>query len=98
MKIKKAKAAKGKKINVTWKTIKTKTTGYQVRVINKKTGKVVKTIKVKQTKKLAKKKTISKKTKKLKKGTYKVSVRAYNTVGGETYYGPWSKAKTTRVK
>lgn len=98
VKIKKAKAAKGKKINVTWKTIKTKTTGYQVRVINKKTGKVVKTIKVKQTKKLAKKKTISKKTKKLKKGTYKVSVRAYNTVGGETYYGPWSKAKTTRVK
>jgi hypothetical protein len=35
--------------------------------------------------------------KKLKKGTYKVRVRAYKIVGGEPYNGPWSKTRTVKV-
>ena len=92
------KVKKGsKKATVTWKTMK-KATGYQICLTNTKTGKVKK-VTVKQTKKLAKKKTISKTVKKLSKKTkYKVKVRAYRTVNGETFYGAWSKTKSVKVK
>ena len=93
------KVFKGKKkANVKWNTLKKNVTGYEIQFRNKKTGKVVKTVKVKQTKKLAKKKSIYKMVKKLKKGKYKVRVRAYNTVSGKTYYGKWSKNKSVKVR
>ena len=97
VKLTKAKAGK-KKVAVTWKTIKKGVTGYQLQVINKKTGKVVKKATVKQTKKIAKKKTVKKAVKKLKKGKYKVRVRAYYKKSGKTYYGKWAKVKSFKVK
>ena len=63
-----------------------------------KTGETVKTVKVKQTKKKAKKKTFRKTVKKLKKGRYRIKVRAFNNVGGKVYYGKWSKSRKVRVK
>ena len=97
--IKSAKAKKGKKsFTVKWKTIKKGVTGYQIKVVSKKTGKTVKTVKMKQTKKLAKKKTIKRVFRKMKKGSYKVKIRAYKKVNGEIYYGKWSKTKTVKVR
>ena len=98
-KVKLRKVFKGrKKANVKWKTIRKNVKGYQIQVVNKKTGKVVRTVKVKQKKKLAKKKNIYKVVKKLKKGRYKIRVRAYNVVKGKTYYGKWSRTKTVRIR
>ena len=53
---------------------------------------------MKQTKKLAKKKTIKRVFRKMKKGSYKVKIRAYKKVNGEIYYGKWSKTKTVKVR
>lgn len=91
-------AKKGKKrATVTWRTMKN-VAGYQISLTNKKNGSV-KTVTVKQTKKVAKKKTVRKVVKKLSKKTkYRVQVRAYRTVGGETFYGPWSKAKNVKTR
>ena len=41
----------------------------------------------------------SKKVTKLKAGKkYYIKIRTYMTVGGKTYWSPWSKAKTVKVK
>ena len=41
--------------------------------------------------------TLTKTIKKLKKGkVYQIKVRAYKKVNGVTYYGAWSKVKTTK--
>ena len=32
------------------------------------------------------------------KGKIKISVRAYNKVYGDKYYGKWSKTKTVKVR
>ena len=94
-KVKIKKVVRGKKrAKISWKRVKKNTKGYEIRIINKKTGEVVKTVKVKQ----AKKNTIKKTVKKLKKGKYKVQVRAYNQAVGQTFYGKWSKAKTVKIK
>lgn len=80
----------GKKLTVKWKKIARNTTGYQVSIKDKKTGKE-KYYAVKQSKKATLKKTI----KKLKKGRkYAVRVRAYNQIGDEIIYGPWSNVKS----
>ena len=89
-----------KSVTVKWKTIKKNTCGYQIQIVNKKTGKTVVSKKIRQTKKLAAKKYIKKtlKSKKLKKGKYKIRVRAWNKAQGHTCYGKWSKAKTVKIK
>ena len=97
VKIRKVTSAK-KKAKVSWKTIKKNVKGYEICVISMKTGETVKTVKVKQTKKKAKKKTFRKTVKKLKKGRYRIKVRAFNNVGGKVYYGKWSKSRKVRVK
>ncbi len=84
----------GRKLTVKWKRISANTKGYQVALKDKKTGKQ-KYITVKQ----SKNKTLSKTIKKLKKKkTYAVRVRAYNVIGTETIYGPWSNVKIGKVK
>ena len=89
----KAASVSGNKLTVKWKRIAKKTKGYQVAVKDKKTGKQ-KYYKVKQ----SKKKVLSKTIKKLKKGrTYAVRIRAYNKIGDEYIYGPWSKVKQGKI-
>lgn len=93
VKIKSARVS-NKKLTLSWKRIKKNTKGYQVSLKNKNTGKVT-YYNVKQSKKATLKKVI----KKLKKNkTYAVRVRAYNKIGRETIYGPWSKVKSGKVK
>ena len=84
----------GKKLIVKWKRIVKNTKGYQLAVKDKKTGKQ-KYINVAQ----GRKTTLSKTVKKLKKKkTYSVRVRAYNVIGDETIYGPWSNVKTGKIR
>ncbi len=100
-KVRLTKAKKGsKRVMLTWKTIKKGVTGYQVEIKNKKTKKVVLKKGVAQTKKLAKAKTVRKlfKSKKLKKGTFTIRVRAYRKAEGHTFYGKWSNVKTIKMK
>jgi len=100
-KVKLTSVKKGKrKATVRWKTVKRGITGYEVRFISRKTGKTVVKKKFRQTSKMAKKSSIKKviKSKKLKKGRYKVRVRAYVVKGGKTIYGPWSNTKTVKLK
>lgn len=79
--VKKAKNLKGKKVKVTWKTVKG-ATKYQVRAVLGKKAVKKTTTKLNYT------------FKNLKKNkTYKVSVRAYNKAG----YGKWSNAKKVKV-
>lgn len=98
-KVKLTKVTKGKKrVTLKWKRVKN-VSGYQIQVISKKSGRVVRTVNVKQTKKLAKKKSISRTVKKLgKKKKYKLRVRAYINAGGSTFYGKWSKAKSVKTR
>ena len=95
------KTAKGnKRVTLTWKTIKTGVNGYQVMISDKATGNVVVSKNIKQTKKMTRKKTIKKvvKSKKLKKGSYTVQMRAYCCAEGEVFYGEWSNAKGVKIK
>lgn len=102
VKLKKAmrSAVKKKRVLATWKIIKKGVTGYQVQIINKKTGETVVAKSYKQSKKLAKKNFIRRaiNNKKLKKGKYKVKVRAYKIAEGRRWYGAWSNAKTVKLK
>ena len=81
------RGAKGK-ITVNYKKVK-KAKGFQIKAVSGK-KKVVKAYKTE--------KSAKKSLKGLKKGTYKVKVRAFNTYNGEKIYGPWAKAKTVTVK
>jgi sugar phosphate isomerase/epimerase len=87
----KVKAAK-KAFTVSWK--KATVTGYQVKyTTDKKFKKKIKT------KTIAKRTTVKYNVKKLKKGTaYYVKVRAYKTVAGIKFYGPFSKAYKVKAK
>ena len=88
-----AAKVKGRNLTVKWKRIAKNTKGYQVALKEKKSGKQ-KYITVKQ----SKKKILSKTIKKLKKGkTYAVRIRAYNKIGSEIIYGPWSKVKSGKI-
>lgn len=89
------KVKKGKgKLTVQWKRVAANTTGYQIQLKDKKSGQV-KLISVKQ----AKGKKIKKVVKGLKHKTkYTVMVRACNQSGKLISWGPWSKAKTGKVK
>ncbi|MBQ9060460.1 MAG: hypothetical protein IJ128_04905 [Firmicutes bacterium] len=96
--LKKAKAAK-KAATIKWKKqaakmTKSRISGYQIQLAtNSKFTKNKKTVKVKGCKK------VSKKVTKLKGGKkYYVKIRTYMTTGGKTYYSPWSKAKTVKIK
>ena len=82
-----------KKVTVRWNRLPENVTKYQIKITNKKTGKVTK-VTVKQ----GSKKNMSKTIKKLKKGTYKVKVRAIHNIDGEKLCGEWSKTKTVKVK
>ena len=100
--IKKAKAKKGKKIQVTFKGMKgLEATKYQVQAKAKKAKTRKATVKI--TKKNNKKKTFKTTVKKLKKGKkYSVKVRATYSFKykGKTYTfnSKWSKAKKAKVK
>ena len=89
------KVKKGKgKLTVQWKRVAANTTGYQIQLKDKKSGQV-KLVSVKQ----AKGKKIKKVVKGLKHKTkYTVMVRACNQSGKLISWGPWSKAKTGKVK
>ncbi len=92
-KIKSIKPAK-KKATVSFKKLSNNVTGYEIQIVEKKSGAVVKTVNVGK----SKKKVIKKTVKGLKKKTkYKAKVRAYHTVNGQTYYGAWSKAKSFKT-
>lgn len=80
------RGAKGK-ITVNYKKVK-RAKGFQVKAVSGK-KKVVKTYKTE--------KSAKKSLKGLKKGTYKVKVRAFNTYNGEKIYSPWA-VKTVKVK
>lgn len=82
-----------KKATVKWKRLSADITGYQIKLTNTKTGKT-KTANVKQ----GSKSTISKTVTGLKKGKYKVKLRAYRTASGYKFCGKWSAAKTIKVK
>lgn len=85
-KIKKAKAGK-KKISLTLKKVKG-ATGYRIKYsTNKKLKKAV-TIKCKKVKVTVKKLKTGKK--------YYFKVQAYKVVNGKTYYGKWSKVKSSK--
>lgn len=92
-KVKLIRAKKGKKkAKVSWKRV-SGAGGYQIQVVRKKGGKVVKTVTVKQ----GKKKKLSKSVKKLSgKKKYKVRVRAFRKAEGYTFYGAWSKYKAVK--
>ena len=86
-------AAGKQKMTVKWKKI-SKATGYKVRYSrdkNFKTG-----VKTKKVTTYSKKGLTIKSLKKNKR--WYVQVRAYRTVGGKTYYGPWSIKKSVKVK
>ena len=89
------KVKKGKgKLTVQWKRVAANTTGYQIQLKDKKSGQV-KLVTVKQ----AKGKKIKKVVKGLRHKTkYTVMVRACNQSGKLISWGPWSKAKTGKVK
>ena len=90
LKTPKIKVVKGKKqIRVKYTKVKD-ATGFQVRYKNGKGKWVVKTFKTK--------KTATKVIKKLKKGTYKVQVRAMITKGKLKAYSNWTKSKKVKVK
>ena len=77
-----------KKLTVKYKKV-TSATGFQVKYkVGKKT--VTKTFNTK--------KSINKVIKKLKKGTYKVQVRAFVKSGSKIAYSKWTKAKKVKVK
>jgi len=81
------KGEKGK-IKVSYKKV-SKAEGFQVKATKGKKS-VVKTYKTK--------KSVIKAVKGLKKGNYKVKVRAFRTFRGSRVYGKWTKAKTVKVK
>lgn len=82
-----------KKLTVTWKR-NAKATGYQVMI-----ARDSKFIKGQKTAMIKTNKTTKKTFKNLNaKKTYYVAVRAYKTLGGDTFYGSYSKAKKVRVK
>ena len=83
----KTKSAKKGKVTVAWKKV-AGAAGYQVKV-GTKTYTVKKASTLKKTVSIAK----SKWGKKVS-----VKVRAYKKVGNNTLYGPWSKAKSVKVK
>jgi hypothetical protein len=87
-----SKVTVGKKqIKPTWAAAKAaqKITGYQIRYAVKGTSKW----KTKNVSAKLKSLTI----KKLKKSkAYQVQIRAYKKVSGKTYYGSWSKVKTSK--
>ncbi len=90
-----SKLTAGKKqLAVTWKTVSS-VTGYDVVYSTSKdfTKKTTKTITVKNSK--TKNKTIKKLTKGKK---YYVKIRAYKTIGENTYYGAYSSVKSIKVK
>ena len=96
--LKKPKAAK-KAATIKWKKQSAKMTksrinGYQILLAtNSKFTAGKKTVNVKGFNKSSKKVT------KLKAGKkYYIKIRTYMTVGGKTYWSPWSKAKTAKVK
>jgi len=77
-----------KKLTVKW-TKNAKATGYEVRYV---LGDTTKTVKVTSAS------TVSKVLSGLTTGkTYKVSVRAYKTVDGTSYYSDWSTVKSVKV-
>ena len=77
-----------------WTKVSKNTKGYQIALRDSSIGKTT-YINVGQ----GKKKTVKKVIKKLtKKHTYLVKVRAYNKIGKETIYGPWSNGKAGKVK
>lgn len=89
-----SKVAAGKKsMTVKWKKKTAQTAGYQIQYGVKKNFKGAKTAVVR------KNKTTSKEITKLKaKKKYYVRVRTYQRAGGKTYYSPWSKAKSVKIK
>jgi len=97
LKAKLKKATGGKKLVKATINKNADANGYQVQVVNKKTGSV-KTSTLKVTKKNSKKKILTKTVKKLKKGKYTVKVRAYKNYDGVKCYGKFSKGKTVKVK
>ena len=74
-----------KKFRVSWKKVKT-AEGYQIKYTFKGKSKTAETKNTRKT------------IKKLKKGTYKVKVRAYKIKNGKRIYSPWSKTKKIRIK
>ena len=90
--IKKATAGK-KKMTVVLKTKAAKTGGKYYQIKYRIKGKKWTTLKLKAAK-AAKAKIVISKLKKGKK--YQVKVRAFKKVKGKTYYGKWSKVKTTK--
>ncbi len=74
-----------KKFRVSWKKVKT-AEGYQIKYTFKGKSKTAETKNTRKT------------IKKLKKGTYKVKVRAYKIKNGKRIYSSWSKVKTVIVK
>lgn len=91
-KAKKAATIKWKKQSA--KMSKARITGYQILLAtDKQFTKNKKTVNVKGYSK------VSRKVTKLKGGKkYYVKIRTYKTVGGATYYSPWSKVKTVTTK
>lgn len=89
-----SKVAAGKKsMTVKWKKRTAQTAGYQIQYGLKKNFKGAKTAVVR------KNKTTSKEITKLKANKkYHVRVRTYQKAGGKTYYSPWSKAKSVKIK
>lgn len=88
----KASAGK-KKVALKWAKQSVQTTGYQIRYSTSSKFSSYKTAKV------TKNTTVSKTVKSLKsKKKYYFKIRTYKVVGDKTYYGNWSKVKTTTVK
>ncbi|MDO4383355.1 MAG: CotH kinase family protein [Eubacteriales bacterium] len=91
--ITKAKALKGRKISLRWKSTKNQVSGYEIAYSTHKNYSTGKTVRV------AKKSATSKTIKvKLAKKKYYVKVRAYKTVKGKRIYSSWSKSKTLKTK
>ena len=94
-KVKLTKAVRGKnRITVSFRKVKKKVAGYQIRLTNTRDGK-----KTYITVKKSSKKTIKKTVRNLYGNTkYKVNVRAFNKVKGKRVYGKWSNTKTVKVR
>ena len=81
-----------KRITLKWKQPKN-IKGYQLQYSLKKDFSAEKTVTIKKAK------TVSRTIKGLKAGkTYYVRIRTYKTVGKQTYYSAWSKAKAVKTK
>lgn len=82
-----------KKATVKWKRLSADITGYQLRLTNTKTGKA-RTVNVKQSSKSTIRKTVTG----LKKGKYKIKLRAYKKASGYEFCGKWSAVRKVTVK